>query len=240
LTRTHKPYLHLSLFKQCGEKVPVELLKQLIYLDPHVMSLLWITGPTGAGKSTVAAHLRDQHQWAFYEGDCYLYGLDPFSGPLKKLPELSAVGKERMKAWASAYLPLIKGEGEGDIKVWDEFYSQLCQDIKEKREQNIGKNFVVSQAVYTRRARDLIRNILGNDVTFAILQIDNELQVERMCQRAVEQGREVNEEMKGRLSRASKGFEEKQEDEEQSFEVIVNPDQEPSAIADSILQLLRK
>ena len=71
-------------------------------------------GPTGAGKSTVAAHLRDQHQvalsspqlelhlkslcyskvswntyilyfqWAFYEGDCYLYGLDPFSGPLKK------------------------------------------------------------------------------------------------------------------------------------------------------------
>ena len=23
-----------------------------------------------------------------------------------------------------------QGEGEGDIKVWDEFYSQLCEDIK--------------------------------------------------------------------------------------------------------------
>jgi len=51
---------------------------------------------------------------------------------------------------------------------------------------------------------------------------------------------QVNEEMKGRLTRASKGFEAKQEDEEQSFEVIVNPDREPSAIASSILQLLRK
>ena len=32
----------------------------------------------------------------------------------------------------------------------------------------------------------------------------------------------------------------KQEDEEQSFEVIVNPDREPSTIADSIFQLLSK
>merc|ERR1719341_1520603 len=204
------------------------------------MSLLWITGPTGAGKSTVAAHLRDQHQWIFYEGDCYLCGLDPFSGPLKKLPELSDMGKQRMKAWGAAYLPLIKGNGEGDIEVWDEFYSQLCEDIQEKRQQHVRKSFVISQAVYTRRARDVIRNILGKDLNFAILQINSDLQVERMCVRAMEQGKEVDEELKDRLTSATKGFEAKQEDEEQSFEVIVHPGLEPSVIASSILHLLKK
>ena len=80
-------------------------------------------------------------QWVFYEGDCYLFGLDPFTGPLKKwiwqkysrlkditlkilftnviqmhrapttvnrLPDMTDVGRQRMKKWGAAYLPLIK------------------------------------------------------------------------------------------------------------------------------------
>merc|ERR550534_1520347 len=150
-------------------------------------------------------------QWVFYEGDCYLFGLDPFTGPLKKLPDMTDVGRQRMKKWGAAYLPLIMGEGEGDITVWDDFYSKLCDDIKEKRRQCPGKNFVISQAVYTRRARHVIRNIFGEELTFVILRLSNKLQVERLSKRVLEQGKEVDEELKGRLAAVTRGFEEKQE-----------------------------
>ena len=34
--------------------------------------------------------------------------------------------------------------------VWDKFYFAMCDDIKRERRVSEGKNFVVSQAVYTR------------------------------------------------------------------------------------------
>ena len=119
-------YLHSSL-NICFHLLIFAIIFEYLYSSLDICTLLWIfvltsgylhSGPTGAGKSTIAAHLRDQHQvtfhrhnydciwsiykcysymswntyvlyfqWVFYEGDCYLYGLDPFSGPLKKWAE---------------------------------------------------------------------------------------------------------------------------------------------------------
>ena len=75
---------------------------------------------------------------------------------------------------------IAQGEGEGDTGVWDAFYLALCWDILRVVEENPSRSVVVSQAVYTRRARDVIRGILGDNLTFLILDIEPELQVETM------------------------------------------------------------
>ena len=45
---------------------------------------------------------------------------------------------------------MLQGKGEGNHAVWDKFYFAMCDDIKRERRVSEGKNFVVSQAVYTR------------------------------------------------------------------------------------------
>ena len=65
--------------------------------------------------------------------------------------------------------------------MWDAFYTALCLDILRVVEGNPGRSVVVSQAVYTRRARDVIRGILGDSFTFLILDIEPELQVEMVA-----------------------------------------------------------
>ena len=43
-----------------------------------------------------------------------------------------------------------QGRGEDKPEVWDKFYQAMCDDIKRERKRSKGKNFVVTQAVYTR------------------------------------------------------------------------------------------
>ena len=43
-----------------------------------------------------------------------------------------------------------QGRGEENHEVWDKFYQAMCDDIKRERKRSEGKNFVVTQAVYTR------------------------------------------------------------------------------------------
>ena len=45
---------------------------------------------------------------------------------------------------------IAQGRGEENPEVWDKFYIAMCDDIKRERKQSRGKNFVVTQAVYTR------------------------------------------------------------------------------------------
>ena len=80
----------------------------------------------------------------------------------------------------------VQGKGEGEPLVWDALYTAMCSDILEKQHANPDTNFIISQAVYTRsttpttaarRSRDMVRELLGPNLTFLILDMDKELQV---------------------------------------------------------------
>ena len=87
----------------------------------------------------------------------------------------------------------MQGRGEENPEVWDKFYIAMCDDIKRERSLSKGKNFVVTQAVYTRfisrippieistlmfrRQRDVIKRELGPELTFVILNIGRDLLV---------------------------------------------------------------
>jgi len=42
--------------------------------------IVWITGGTGMGKTTTANYMKDKAGFVLYEGDCFLFGLNPYVG----------------------------------------------------------------------------------------------------------------------------------------------------------------
>ena len=92
------------------------------------------------------------------------------------------------RAALAAYQGLTKGKGEGDPLVWDALYTAMCSDILEKQLASTNTNFIISQAVYTRRSRDMVKELLGPNITFLIMDMDKELQMDRMVERQEGEG----------------------------------------------------
>ena len=55
----------------------------------------------------------------------------------------------------------------------------MCDNILEERNR-VGGDWVVAQAVPSRKLRDLIRSKLGADLVFVVLNLDKDLQQERL------------------------------------------------------------
>jgi hypothetical protein len=110
------------------------------------------------------------------------------SGSTPLRPErLDGVSSETIEACAAALKGFQKivmkaSSNLVDSTVWEKFYSSLCADIIEERSRFFGRDFVVSQSVYTAESRELIRLMIP-DVKFVVLKISKEQQSVRLCQR---------------------------------------------------------
>ena len=59
----------------CAPNVPYPL-------QPGVLGKIsFISGPPGAGKSTIAGIIAKKEDWIFYEGDGFLFGFNPYVFP---------------------------------------------------------------------------------------------------------------------------------------------------------------
>jgi len=194
--------------------------------------LVWITGGTGMGKTTTSTYIKEKAGFVLYEGDCFLFGLNPYVGASAKGPSfwgtkmLRGISDERKKVCTKAmedgYKKLLDGQ-EAPFSIWEDFYGMMCEEILSEREK-IGGDWVINQAVYTKEARDFIRSKLGSQLKFVFLDMDPDLQAARIAIREMGTGEiteEVLEAKKQECLKRTRGYERRQEDEPNSLQIDI-------------------
>ena len=153
-----------------------------------------ILGGPGTGKSTTAQFMGRNHGFLYYEGDCFPLCVNPFVDVNAENPSLAVglqkplknIGKETINAINFARKSKIDILKEGTSATFEEAHQSLydCRSRDISRQwARIGGNMVVAQAVFSRNQRDKIRNIVGNDVIFIILNMTKTLETKRREER---------------------------------------------------------
>ena len=208
--------------------------------------ILWLCGPTGIGKTTTAKILQADEGFIYYEGDCFILGLNPYVGASPKgamqfgTKALSGIPQERTDVCrltlTDGYTKLRKGE-EVDEKIWEDFYELLCQDILREREK-LGGKWVVAQAVYTRSARDIVRRKMGDDLIIVVLETDeDDLQIERLAKRAAKKEGCTKDNLENSKKKMASfvGYHDTVEDDEpNTFKVLVSGDMSAENVAKKV------
>ena len=170
------------------ETDPVEAPSSHYKPNPEKMGkLVWISGAPGFGKSTTARRMSETEGFVYYEGDCFMSHKNPYlplgdesaidalmvARPLRGVPkERKEIVAKSMIEWGKA----MKGEEDYDLGP---FYSLMCENIIKERKR-LGGDWVIAQAVPTRKMRDLIKTKLGSDLHFMVLNLDKDYQEERL------------------------------------------------------------
>jgi len=224
------------------------------YKKSEMGKILWISGLSGMGKTTTAKVLQETEGFVNYEGDCFLYGLNPYVGAAPEgssffgTRPLSGMSQKRKDVCKAAlydgYTEIMKGNPV-DPKIWEDMYELLCEDILKGRAK-IGGNWIVGQAVYTRAARDFIRNKLGDDLIMVVLESGEEnLQLQRLANRFLNLGteeysKEAREEAEKKVEKLVGGMEPVEKDEPRTFSIKVTKAMTPDIVAKEALSLLQQ
>lgn len=215
------------------------------YKKTAMGKILWISGLSGMGKTTTAKLLQTKEGFVNYEGDCFLYGLNPYVGAAPDgssyfgTRPLSGLSQKRKdickKALNDGYGEIMKGNPV-DPKIWEDMYELLCEDILKGRAK-IGGNWVIGQAVYTRAARDFIRNKMGEDLTMIMLESgEKDLQLHRLATRVLDLGseeytQEAREAAEKQVGKMVGGMEPYEKDEPKTFSINVTKAMTPDDVA---------
>ena len=201
-----------------------------------VGKLVWISGAPGFGKSTTARRLSEKEGFVYYEGDCIMSHKNPYLplgensaiDALMVARQLRGVPKERkdiiadsMKEWGKA----MKGETDYDL---ENFYSVMCDNIIFERNR-LGGDWVIAQAVPSRKLRDLIKSKLGPELKFMVLNLEKDYQEERLKPRHELMGEDIAK------SWVKMTFEPAEEGEENAFDLRITREQS----LDDVVQLIK-
>ena len=118
------------------------------------------------------------------------------------------------------------------------FYKYMSECIDSERKR-IGGNWVVAQAVPTRKLRDGIRKSLGNDkVFFFLLGLEREVTLERLTKRHGDG--EMGKAMTDSCIKVESFYELKAQDEDDTFDIIITKDMKPKDVAQKIMEIVKK
>ena len=149
--------------------------------------LLWISGFTGTGKSTVSLYLKNEFDFILYEGDCFAAGFNPYVGSAPKATtphgtrKLSGIPQKRTlicEKFLQESITNVKSSCPVEPDVCKEFYELMCDDIIKERTK-FGGNWVINHGLYTKLARDIVKKKLGSKLQLIVLTISSEHQAKR-------------------------------------------------------------
>ena len=120
-----------------------------------------------------------------------------------------------------------------NLNVWIPFYKLLCDEVLKIKKKYPSKNIIITQSVYIYEVRKYIRDYLGNNLLFIILNTDSNLLVERIIERHSAQAKELGQtfeeyqgktvdEFKKNCALWSKGFELMVKDEINTYQIDID------------------
>mmetsp|Transcript_129294 Transcript_129294/g.322289 ORF Transcript_129294/g.322289 Transcript_129294/m.322289 type:complete len:250 (-) Transcript_129294:65-814(-) len=164
-----------------------------------------ISGSSGAGKSTLAELLSHKHGSIHFDGDCWTVGRDPvaeagatitpedFANAPDKVPEIT---KLRME-YKDEMLKAFRGSTMDEERLVKGFYGRMVASINEVRAANPGRVVLLSRASYLRQERNVLRKLIGDDLSCLVLCVSAELlatrRLERTKREAAESGKSLEE-----------------------------------------------
>jgi len=202
--------------------------------------IVFMSGPPGSGKSTIAGIIAKQEKYVFYEGDGFLLGFNPYVFPNESQvaarsekpaligPGMAARGEALARFLINQY-QLAQNETT-DRGPTDYYFNLMAENIKAERER-VGGNWIVAFALKNRLDRDIFRKVIGADLLSIVLDISLELVKERL------QGRGKGEEA---LAKEHWQHQPAVKDEPRTvgFEIIRSRSKQENA--DAVLELIKK
>ena len=134
------------------------------------------------------------------------------------------------------YLKLSRNQ-ELDELSGKYLYEYMCECIDYERKR-IGGDWVVAQAVPTRKLRDFIRKFLGNDIIFILLILEKETTKERLKIRHGDG--EMAKAMIDFCIKIESFYEPKGLEENNTFDVIITNDMTPNDVNKKIKEIVAK
>ena len=149
---------------------------------------VFLSGPPGAGKSSIAAWMAANSDYVYYDGDAFLAGVNPYTPADSDEPTLATQEQHPLLGpGMHARQDAVQGFGEqfnavlGDFSQVNEedvqnFFSSLANDLRTERAR-LGGDWVMAFAIPDIQSREILRHLLGPDLLFVVLELSPELQV---------------------------------------------------------------
>jgi len=151
--------------------------------------IVFMSGPPGSGKSTIAGIIAKQEKFVFYEGDGFFLGFNPYVFPNEsqvearsEKPALIGAGMaargEAMVGWLFNQYQLAQNETTNRAPT-NQYFTLMAENIKAEKER-VGGDWIVAFALKKRLDRDIFRKVIGSDLLSIVLDISLELVKERL------------------------------------------------------------
>ena len=203
--------------------------------------LIFVSGAPGSGKSTTAFKLAQKEGYVYYEGDGFQFQRNPYiplddvkdAGHWEKQKKIKGLSSEDLKTFEALW-KFWDLDSKGDVtneESANPFYTMLAKDILSEK-QKIGGDWVVSQAVPTRKQRDIVKKECN--ATFIILTVSKKYQKQRLSGRHKDEKHVVQE-----LASIYKLFESVQPDEKDAYELVITPEMSADDVLEKVLDLIK-
>ena len=83
---------------------------------------------------------------------------------------------------AEGFKKIMQGQFDGMEESLKPFLEIMAKHVVNER-QRLGGDFAVAQAIFSRTQRDLLRELMGPDLVFIVMNMTKESQMERLSKR---------------------------------------------------------
>ena len=115
-------------------------------------------------------------------------------------------------------------------------YHEIAKDLVKQRKR-LGGNWAIAQAVFTKAQREVLRQNIGSDLIFIVLNLTRECQKKRLAAR---HGDNIHEELVQMLEKFYDLFEKAGDDEPNTYNLTVTEDMNVEDVMNKILDIIDK